>query len=44
VKNYPEFRDAMDEALENHEELGKKACEYVKSELGATDKIYKALF
>lgn len=44
VKNYPEFRDAMDEALENHEELGKKASEYVKSELGATDKIYKALF
>ncbi|MBP5658941.1 MAG: 3-deoxy-D-manno-octulosonic acid transferase [Paludibacteraceae bacterium] len=44
VKNYREFKAAMDEALANHEELGKKASDYVASELGATDKIYKKLF
>lgn len=44
VKNYHEFKAAMDEALANHEELGKKASDYVASELGATDKIYKKLF
>lgn len=44
VRNYPEFKAAMDEALANHEEIGKKASEYVESELGATDRIYKQLF
>ena len=44
VKNYREFKAAMDEALANHEEIGKKASDYVASELGATDKIYKKLF
>lgn len=44
VKNYREFKAAMDEALANHEELGKKASDYVASELGATDKIYNKLF
>ncbi len=44
VKNYREFKDAMDEALANHETMGKRASEYVESELGATDKIYNKLF
>lgn len=44
VKSYEEFRAAMDEALADHEAIGKKASEYVESELGATDKIYDKLF
>ena len=44
VRNYVEFRAAMDEALVEHETIGKKASDYVESELGATDKIYKKLF
>lgn len=44
VRNYEEFEAAMDKALEEHETLGKKASDYVESELGATDKIYKKLF
>jgi len=44
VRNYREFKTAMDEALANHEEIGKKASDYVVSELGATDKIYNKLF
>ena len=35
---------AMDEALAHPEEYGRKAGEYVRSETGATDKIYNALF
>lgn len=44
VKNYREFKAAMDEALASHETIGKKASDYVESELGATDKIYNKLF
>lgn len=44
VRNYEEFKAAMDEALAEHETMGQKAREYVESELGATDKIYKKLF
>ncbi len=44
VRNYAEFAAAMDEALMNHVEIGQKASDYVESELGATDKIYKKLF
>ena len=44
VSSYQEFRAAMDEALENHEAMGMKASDYVKSELGATDRIYHAIF
>ena len=44
VRNYKEFKAAMDEALANHESIGKKASEYVESELGATERIYKAIF
>ena len=44
IKNYAELEAAFTTALEQHETIGAKASEYVQSELGATDKIYKALF
>lgn len=44
IRDYDSFAAAMDNALENHKELGAKAAAYVDSELGATDRIYKALF
>ena len=44
VNNYDEFKAAMDEALDNHAEIGQKAKDYVESELGATERIYKAIF
>ena len=44
VNNYDEFKAAMDEALDNHAEIGRKAKDYVESELGATERIYKAIF
>ena len=44
IKNYSELEAALDTALENHELIGQKAAEYVQSELGATEKIYKAIF
>lgn len=44
IKNYAELEAAFTTALEQHETIGAKAAEYVQSELGATNKIYKALF
>ena len=44
VSDYRSFAAAMDEALAHPEEYGRKAGEYVRSETGATDKIYNALF
>ena len=44
VSDYRSFAAAMDEALAHPEEYGRKAGEYVRSEVGATDKIYNALF
>ena len=44
VKNYSEFAHAMDCALNEHVMRGKTAAEYVRSETGATDRIYKELF
>ena len=44
MKDYEAFERQMDNALDNHEELGKKARAYVETELGATDKIYNDLF
>ena len=43
-KAYDDIAAAMDEALAHPEEYGRKAGEYVRSETGATDKIYNALF
>ena len=44
VSSYCTFRDAMDHAMEQHSEMGTRAYEYVQSELGATERIYKELF
>lgn len=44
VYDYDSFATAMDNALENHTEIGPKASAYVQSELGATQRIYHALF
>lgn len=44
IKNYSELEAALNTALERHEVIGAKAAEYVTSELGATEKIYKAIF
>lgn len=44
IKNYSELEAALTTALDQHETIGAKAAEYVQSELGATEKIYKELF
>lgn len=44
VKNYDELQNALLRALDNHAETGARAAQYVQSELGATDKIYKEIF
>lgn len=44
IKNYKELEAAMNTALEQHEEIGAKAAEYVESELGATAKIFHEIF
>ena len=44
IKKYSELEAALTTALEQYTEIGVKAAEYVQSELGATDKIYKELF
>ncbi len=44
IKNYKELEAAFTTALEQHKIIGQKAAEYVQSELGATEKIYKELF
>ena len=44
IKNYTELEAALTTALNDHMTIGPKAAEYVQSELGATDKIFKYLF
>lgn len=44
VSNYDELATALDNALAHHEALGRLAKEYVKSELGATERIYNTLW
>ena len=44
VKNYRELETAMNHALSDHQAIGAKAAEYVRSELGATEKIYNEIF
>jgi len=44
IKNYSELEAALNTALNQHQEIGAKAAEYVRSELGATEKIYKQIF
>lgn len=44
INNYEELATVLDNALAHHEALGRLAKEYVKSELGATERIYNALW
>ena len=44
IKKYDELEAALDTALEQHETIGVKAAEYVRSELGTTSKIFKKIF
>lgn len=44
VKNANELTQALDNALDQHTEIGAKAAAYVASETGATDKIYNEIF
>jgi len=44
IHNYDEFRDAMDTALADYEQIGAKAAAYVEAEKGATAKIYSDIF
>ena len=44
VDGYGSFRDAMDRAIRQHQEMGAKAKAYVASELGATSRIYEEIF
>lgn len=44
IKNYSELEAALNTALDQYQEIGAKSAAYVQSELGATEKIYTALF
>ena len=44
VKNYREMAEALDRAFEEQEQMGQAATDYVQSECGATDKIYREVF
>ena len=44
IRNYDELEEALNTALDRHLEIGARAAEYVHSELGATDKIFKEIF
>ena len=44
ISNYAGLEQALNHALDCHEEMGAKAAAYVRSELGATDRIYTDLF
>ena len=44
ISNYAELEEAIEIAFANHETIVKKAANYVQSELGATQKIFKNIF
>ena len=44
ISNYEELEAALNIALKKHYDIGEKAAAYVESELGATDRIYSAIF
>lgn len=44
IKDYDEFAKAVDTAFATREEMGKRANDYVRSECGATEKIYGKIF
>lgn len=43
VKKYDQLKEAFNTAFINQEEMGRKAAEYVESERGATDHIFREL-
>lgn len=44
VKNYREFAAALDRAFDQQQQMGQAATDYVQSECGATEKIYREIF
>ena len=44
ISNYAELEEVLETAFAQHETIGAKAAQYVESELGATEKIYKEIF
>ena len=44
VRNYAELEKLLDLSSEDHRQQGIRSADYVQSELGATDRIYKQLF
>jgi 3-deoxy-D-manno-octulosonic-acid transferase len=44
VKNYREFAAALDRAFDQQQQMGQAATDYVHSECGATEKIYREIF
>jgi 3-deoxy-D-manno-octulosonic-acid transferase len=44
VRNYKQFANALDTAFASQPIMGEHAANYVQSESGATNIIYKALF
>ena len=44
VKNYREFAEALDKAFAEQEQMGQAAADYVQSECGATERIYREVF
>ena len=44
VSDYASFAAVMDDALAHHKEYGERAGAYVQSQVGATSRIYQALF
>ena len=44
IKNAAELEKALNESLDNYEEMGSCAAQYVESEKGATRKIYEQIF
>ena len=44
IKTYHELAASLTTALDQHEYIGAKAAQYIQSELGTTEKIYKYIF
>ena len=44
VKNYREFAEALDRAFAEQQVMGQAAADYVQSECGATERIYREIF
>ena len=44
VKNYREFAAALDKAFDEQKAMGQRANDYVQSECGATERIYREIF